>query len=70
MKPVVLNSNPCTDNTSGRPAGELSSPLAQATANHRTDPDLARLLDAWPRLPAHLRQTILDMMRLHEPDRR
>ena len=41
----------------------LAQPLAQEKPNRQvSDPDLARIVDAWPSLPAHVRQTILTLI--------
>jgi hypothetical protein len=39
-------------------AREPPSPLAATTA----DPDLARILDAWPTLPPHIRAAVLALI--------
>jgi len=61
-KPVnsrnVKGRKPLPANTSGKPTGQLAPQLAPAPA----DADLARLLDAWPRLPLPLRKAILALL--------
>ena len=44
------------DSTVGMPAGMPSTPL------RLHDPDLVRLVDAWPSLPGHIRSTILTLI--------
>ena len=33
-----------------------------------SDPDLARLVEAWPHLPKHTKQTIINLIRQHGGD--
>jgi hypothetical protein len=51
----------------GNPAAESgaeSGAVGQSTDSHgaATDPDLARVLDAWPTLPPHVRAAILALV--------
>jgi hypothetical protein len=47
------------DKTSGNVASQLSALLAQAAA---IDPDLVRIIDAWPVLPAQIRAAVLALI--------
>jgi hypothetical protein len=47
------------DNTSGDSGRSLVPPLVP-------DPDLARVVAAWPRLPEHIRKTILSLLQAVE----
>jgi hypothetical protein len=47
------------DNGYGDDEARLSAPLAQQAP---TDPDLARVLDAWPTLPPHIRAAVLALV--------
>ena len=46
------------DSTSGHDKPQLSAPLAQPPA----DPDLSRVIEAWPILPAHIRAAVLALV--------
>jgi hypothetical protein len=61
LEPISHNSN-CS-NTYGEPQSPLALPLAQESSKPpATDPDLARLLDAWPDLPPHIRAAVLALI--------
>jgi hypothetical protein len=47
------------DISSGDGGPQLSAPLAHRL---QADPDLARLVDAWPTLPAHIRAAVLALV--------
>jgi hypothetical protein len=47
------------DKTSGDAVLQLSALLAH---HLQPDPDLARLVDAWPALPAHIRAAVLALV--------
>jgi hypothetical protein len=51
--------NPLQGNTSSNHASQLSAPLAQPGP---ADAELARILDAWPTLPAHIRAAVLALV--------
>jgi hypothetical protein len=46
-------------NASGDDSPSLSAPLAQQAP---ADPDLARVLDAWPTLPEHIKAAVLALV--------
>ena len=50
--------NPLPTGTSGDPAPALARGLAHALS----DPDLQRIIDAWPVLPDHIRQAVLALV--------
>jgi hypothetical protein len=51
------------DNTSG----DAVPPLAPVLAPAPQDPELARVVAAWPALPAHVRQTIATLIAAAAP---
>jgi hypothetical protein len=53
--------NETTSGASNRPLTVLLARLA------KTDPDLARILDAWPKLPAHIRAAVLALVATAAP---
>jgi hypothetical protein len=49
--------------TSGNvPPASPSSVAHQLPTGAETDPDLARVIDAWPGLPAHIRAAVLALL--------
>jgi len=59
---TVEPANTSDDNTSA-----LTAPLTGAAASpceplRETDPDLARIVNAWPELPAHIRAAVLALV--------
>jgi hypothetical protein len=59
MKGATLFATPLPDNTSGDTAPPH---VPQHVPAGLTDPDLTRLIDAWPELPAHIRAAVLAMV--------
>jgi hypothetical protein len=51
--------NPLQDNTSG---ASPSSVARQLPTEAEIDPDLARIIDAWPTLPAQLRAAVMALV--------
>jgi hypothetical protein len=45
-----------------REQGQLSPQLAPRQENPPADPDLARVVDAWPALPDHIKAAVLALV--------
>jgi hypothetical protein len=67
--PASSHRNPLPDNTSGAEAGRLTRPLhgasettGQNAAVQQADADLARVVTAWPDLPAHIKAAVLALV--------
>jgi hypothetical protein len=54
----VPGHNPCNGNTYGDAVGEVALRVAQLP----TDPDLARVVEAWPHLPEAIRRAVLALV--------
>jgi hypothetical protein len=48
--------------TSGEPPARLAPQLAPAPAASPVDPDLVRVVDAWPSLPEPIRRAVLALV--------
>jgi hypothetical protein len=59
---AVAGSIPLSHNTYGAPAGSLAPQLAPVVETRPSDPDLARVLEAWPTLPAHIKAAVLALI--------
>jgi hypothetical protein len=62
-RPTASERNPLADNTSG----DAATPLAPVLAPGPQDPDLDRVVAAWPTLPVHVRQTIATLITAAAP---
>ena len=66
--PYADLANRCSDSPTGNRDNELRKPRQRAhRPAHRfeveSDPELARLIEAWPMLPRHIRATIATVLR-------
>jgi len=59
--------NPLPANTSGDPSGPLAPQLAPVQKVYSADPDLARVVAAWPALPEAIRRAVLALVGASTP---
>jgi len=63
MKPLLTYDSGMPGNDLGQPKKPLALQLAQNSRKSTpTDPDLQRLMTAWPALPAPIKQAVLTLL--------
>ena len=67
MKPPVSGHNPLPANTSGNPPAPLARLAPEAGQPAPLDPDLARVVAAWPGLPEAIRRAMLALVEVAMP---